>query len=201
MLVALSNGQLAMIVFNGFKGEEDEGEKTKWKFIYQRQSVGVNCIAWKDDKSGDFVTSTRKVGALRYWNVATNEPKQVVKVGSHGIHLLRKLKNDRKRLVIAFTNGAVCVFNTAKKRVEFQTEAGHAETVFDLEFCPSNKDLIASCSYDGTVRVWDANSMKLLQTNETLRNTPLSKEEKHIIYSISWHPKDPKIVSNAKELL
>jgi hypothetical protein len=28
--------------------------------------------------------------------------------------------------------------------VEFQTEAGHAETVFDLEFCPSNKDLIAS---------------------------------------------------------
>lgn len=73
--MALSNGQLAMIVFNGFKGEEDEGEKTKWKFVYQRQSVGVNCIAWKDDKSGDFVTSTRKVGALRYWNVAATEPK------------------------------------------------------------------------------------------------------------------------------
>jgi WD40 repeat protein len=79
--------------------------------------------------------------------------------------------------------------------VEFQTEAGHAETVFDLEFCPSNKDLIASCSYDGTVRVWEANSMKLMQINETLKNTPLSKEEKHIIYSLSWHPMESKIVS------
>jgi len=41
--------------------------------------------------------------------------------------------------------------------------------------------------------VWDVNSMKLLQINDTLKNTPLSKEEKHIIYSISWHPVDMKI--------
>lgn len=77
--------------------------------------------------------------------------------------------------------------------MEFQTEAGHAETVFDLEFCPSNKDLIASCSYDGTVRVWEANTMKLVQINDTLKNSPVIKEEKHIIYSLSWHPMESKI--------
>jgi WD40 repeat protein len=89
-------------------------------------------------------------------------PKAILKIGSHGVHCLKKLKGDSKRVLVAFVNGAVQVFNIAKKRIEFQTEAGHAETVFDLEFCPNNKDLIASCSYDGTVRIWDVNSMKLL---------------------------------------
>jgi WD40 repeat protein len=75
---------------------------------------------------------------------------------------MRKIPKDPNRVLITLKNGALLVFNVARKRVEFQTEAGHAETVFDLEFCPSNKDLIASCSYDGTVRVWEASSMKLL---------------------------------------
>jgi WD40 repeat protein len=44
-----------------------------------------------------------------------------------------------------------------KRNVDFETEAGHAETVFDLEFCPGNRDVIASCSYDGSVRVWNVN--------------------------------------------
>lgn len=35
--------------------------------------------------------------------------------------------------------------------------------------------------------------MKLLQINDTLKNTPLNKEEKHIIYSLSWHPMESKI--------
>ena len=122
----------------------------------------TNRIHWREDKSGDIVTASRKVGALRVWNVAQEQPKQVVKVGSHGVHAMKGLKGDSKRMLIAYVNGSVQVFNMAKKRVEFQTEAGHAETVFDLEFCPSNKDMIASCSYDGTVRVWDVNSMKLL---------------------------------------
>jgi hypothetical protein len=35
--------------------------------------------------------------------------------------------------------------------------------------------------------------MKLLAINDTLRNSPLSKEAKHIIYSLSWHPTEAKI--------
>ena len=30
----------------------------------------INKIVWREDKSGDIVTSSRKVGALRLWNVA-----------------------------------------------------------------------------------------------------------------------------------
>jgi len=75
---------------------------------------------------------------------------------------MKKLKGDSKRMLIGFINGAVQVFNLEKRRIDFQTEAGHAETVFDLEFCPCDRNVFASCSYDGTVRVWDSNNVKLL---------------------------------------
>ena len=35
--------------------------------------------------------------------------------------------------------------------------------------------------------------MKLLSINDTFRNISIDKEEKHIIYSISWHPTENKI--------
>jgi WD40 repeat protein len=35
--------------------------------------------------------------------------------------------------------------------------------------------------------------MKLLAINDTFRNTPLKNEEKHIIYSLSWHPTSTKL--------
>ena len=57
--------------------------------------------------------------------------------------------------------------------MEFQTEAGHAETVFDLAFCPSNRDQLASVSYDGTIRLWHADSMKLTAVIDTLKTQPM----------------------------
>lgn len=66
-----------MVDFAGF----EEG-KTQWKFIYERQTVGVTSIVWKDDKSGDFISASKKLGALRIWNVASKEPKALIKVGA-----------------------------------------------------------------------------------------------------------------------
>jgi WD40 repeat protein len=62
-----------------------------------------------------------------------------------------------------------------------------------LKFAPFNRDIIGSCSYDGTIRVWNANQMKLLSINDTLKNSPLKSVDKHIIYSLSWHPFESKL--------
>lgn len=53
--------------------------------------------------------------------------------------------------------------------------------------------MLASCSYDGTVRVWNTNNMKLVQVNDTNFNSVQARLQKKIIYSISWHPTDTKI--------
>lgn len=82
LIVSFGNGAMAMVDYGGF----NEGQ-TNWKVMYEPQkSNKVNNIMWKDDKSGDFLTSTRRVGAIRVWNVASTQPKEIVKVGSHGIH-------------------------------------------------------------------------------------------------------------------
>ena len=97
------------------------------------------------------------------------------------------------RILYALKNGAVAVYNLKRQTAEFQTETGHFETIFGVQYSSADKDLLASCSYDGTVRIWDSMSMKLLQVNDTNFNSAQSKLEKKIIYSLSWHPSDRKL--------
>lgn len=77
--------------------------------------------------------------------------------------------------------------------MEFQTESGHSETIFDINYHPTETNLLGSCSYDGSVRVWDVSLNKLVSINDTTKQPPQSKFEKKIIYSCSWHPKLTKI--------
>ena len=39
---------------------------------------------------------------------------------------------------------------------------GHIETIFDCRFCPDNADLLATASFDGTVKVWDVTNMEVV---------------------------------------
>jgi hypothetical protein len=37
---------------------------------FERQGHGAHTLLWMDNISGDFVSSSRKVGLLKVWNVA-----------------------------------------------------------------------------------------------------------------------------------
>jgi len=145
-------------------------------------------ILWTNDKSGSFITSADKLGFLQLWNVGGKEPQRFIKVGTSGVHTMLPLPGKMQRILIAMKNGAILIYNVAKHRTDFATESGHSETIFDMDYCPSRKDVLASCSYDGTVRIWDVKSMKLMAVNDTQRGSPHSDCEKRIIYSVSWHP-------------
>jgi hypothetical protein len=49
-------------------------------------------MSWVDNISGDIVTSTNKVGALRLWNASNPVPKDMIKVGPHGISSIFPIK-------------------------------------------------------------------------------------------------------------
>jgi len=95
--------------------------------------------------------------------------------------------------MVALKSGAVLIYDLFRRSIDFTTEAGHSETIFETEFCRSNSEYLASCSYDGTVRIWNTQTMKLFCVNDTAKGTPQAKLEKKIIYSISWHPTQTKI--------
>jgi WD40 repeat protein len=69
-----------------------------------------------------------------------------------------------------------------------KVEAGHAETIFDVKFCHSSKNIISSVSFDGTIRLWNAEDMKIMNIIDSRHNSPLPRNSKNIIYCISWHP-------------
>ena len=59
---------------------------------FEKQSTPISSLAWMDNISGDIVTSTSKVGALKVWNAASDSPKDMIKVGPHGITCIVPLK-------------------------------------------------------------------------------------------------------------
>jgi hypothetical protein len=59
---------------------------------FEKQSTGISSLAWVDNVSGDFITSSSKVGALRIWNAAHDSPKDMIKVSPHGITLIEPMR-------------------------------------------------------------------------------------------------------------
>lgn len=68
-------------------------------------------------------------------------------------------------VLVAFRNGSVSMFNLETCKIGLlDTAPGHCETVFDCRFATHNPDLMSSCSFDGTIRIWDVKRMSLSTT-------------------------------------
>ncbi|KAJ8028341.1 WD repeat-containing protein 17 [Holothuria leucospilota] len=83
--------------------------------------------------------------------------------------------------VCTFQDGGVGLYDFRKRRWDFLRELGHIETIFDCKFKPDNPDLLATASFDGTMKVWDVNSLTAVNS---------SPGNEGIIYSLSWAPAD-----------
>ncbi|XP_072040937.1 WD repeat-containing protein 17-like [Amphiura filiformis] len=83
--------------------------------------------------------------------------------------------------VCCFLDGGVGLYDLGKRSWDFLRELGHVETIFDCKFKPDNPDQIATASFDGTVKVWDVNTLSAVNT---------SPGNEGVIYAISWAPAD-----------
>ncbi|XP_038063248.1 WD repeat-containing protein 17-like [Patiria miniata] len=83
--------------------------------------------------------------------------------------------------VCTFLDGGVGLYDFGKRRWDFLRELGHVETIFDCKFKPDDANLIATASFDGTMKVWDVNTLTAVQT---------SPGNEGVIYCLSWAPAD-----------
>ncbi|KAM4836670.1 WD repeat-containing protein 17 isoform 4-T4 [Thomomys bottae] len=65
------------------------------------------------------------------------------------------------------------------KKWDFLRDLGHVETIFDCKFKPDDPNLLATASFDGTIKVWDINTLTAVYT---------SPGNEGVIYSLSWAP-------------
>ncbi|XP_012945972.1 WD repeat-containing protein 17, partial [Aplysia californica] len=84
-------------------------------------------------------------------------------------------------VVCAFNDGGIGLYDLGRKKWVFLRDQGHIETIFDCKFKPDNPDLLATASFDGSIKVWDITSMTCLLS---------SPGNEGIIYQISWAPSD-----------
>ncbi len=170
-----------------------EAGSEKASFEFDPQGIGVRCIAWVNDMSGDFVTCTDKVGAIRVWAASQKTHKAVLKVGATGIRSISGFGSRPELFLIGFKDGAMGIYDLKKRRLVWQIEAGHTETIFDVRFKPNNCNLLATSSFDGLVKIWDMSTMKVaanLSQQHVKGATPEEAENVRIIYSVSWAPGD-----------
>ncbi|KAF2351204.1 WD40 repeat, partial [Trinorchestia longiramus] len=80
-----------------------------------------------------------------------------------------------------FKDGGVGLYQVRRKHWIFNREHGHTETIFDCSFKPDNCDLLATGSFDGSIKVWRVDSLEAVSTVPNCRA---------IIYSVSWAPAD-----------
>ena len=134
------------------------------------------------------------VGVIKLWNASQKQPLESIRVHSAGINAIYFAAGGSSRMFCSCADGALVLYNMKNRQVEFKTQSGHTDTIFECEYQPKSPDALATCSYDGTVKIWNVPDLSLTQT---LYGTDC------IIYSCSWSPDSKKIAATtiAGELL
>nr|XP_029499403.1 WD repeat-containing protein 17-like [Oncorhynchus nerka] len=81
--------------------------------------------------------------------------------------------------VCCFVDGGVGLYDMGAKKWVFLRDLGHVETIFDCKFKPDDPNLLATASFDGTIKVWDINTLTAVNT---------SPGNEGVVYSLSWAP-------------
>mmetsp|Transcript_11431 Transcript_11431/g.32447 ORF Transcript_11431/g.32447 Transcript_11431/m.32447 type:complete len:1189 (+) Transcript_11431:66-3632(+) len=171
LLASYWNGHMKLYMVN-------EGGQQAPGTGFLKQPTGYRSICFVETMPGSFVTVSDRSGVMQLWNVSRPEPMQRLKAGQAGLQSVNPIPRTSK-VVLTVKDGTVMLYNLERRRVEWQTRGGHTETIFGCAFHPDNPNLLATCSYDSTVRLWD------LTTQEAIK-TFIGAEG--VLYSVTWSP-------------
>eukprot|EP00064_Thunnus_orientalis_P006984 superscaffoldBa00000751_g7003 len=90
--------------------------------------------------------------------------------------------------VCCFMDGGVGLYDMGAKKWDFLRDLGHVETIFDCKFKPDDPNLLATASFDGTIKIWDTNTLTAVYT---------SPGNEGVVYSLSWAPGDLNCIAGA----
>jgi WD40 repeat protein len=150
---------------------------------FEKQGIGISSIAWMSWTAGNFVSTNNKTGILKVWNASQKQPLDSIKVGESGIATIY-IASGSKRAICACLDGSIVVYHIEKRQIEYKTAASHTETIFDTCFSPHSCDVVATASYDQTVKLWSVSDLSLTKTLYGADS---------IIYSCDWSPKGDMI--------
>ena len=216
--------------------------KVSPKGVTGAASGGARSIAWMPWNPGSFLTVSSRSGVISVYNISSQEPISTHRITSGtGFNFLQRLsfggkpiperrgnrrdvddpytkesvQNLHRAAICSFVDGSVGIVDLEKMSLMWRSQSGHRETIFDARFCPKNCNILATSSYDNTVKIWntrdltveltmqvDSTCNKGIKTNSLLRGDSLgSFFNPHtqgrpftIVYSLSWESNGERLV-------
>ena len=84
-------------------------------------------------------------------DAASNESSNnIIKLHNNLNYVVPKFK-----LLATFSDGGTGLYDFSKKEWDFYKEQGHLETIFDCKFSNHDPNIVATSSFDGTVKVFN----------------------------------------------
>ncbi|KAH8607018.1 WD domain [Trypanosoma vivax] len=173
--------------------------------VFDARDIPVTSVSWLSSQESTFVTTDGETNMLRVWSVKSRTPQQVwypILSTKENYHTNEKKTGQNNctmesgcsdnagiicsaatfsvdNLLLAMRDGSVVVFDMKQKQVELRTLAGHTDSVHACRYAQHDKDLLATASADGSVRVWNTRQMVLQRTIEVGPS---------VVYSVDWSP-------------
>ncbi|KAF4791792.1 WD repeat-containing protein 17 [Turdus rufiventris] len=161
---------------NGIRLVDSESLSCITTFSFPSSAASVQCLAWVSSAPGMFITGACS-SQYPTKNQHTSSTSEAVPPPTLTQNQAFSLPPGHT--VCCFMDGGVGLYDMGAKKWDFLRDLGHVETIFDCKFKPDNPDLLATASFDGTIKVWDINTLSAVYT---------SPGNEGVIYSISWAP-------------
>ncbi|KAL0210402.1 hypothetical protein RCL1_004838 [Eukaryota sp. TZLM3-RCL] len=178
-------------------------------------SPNLSGLGWSHTSPGSFVSSYDSASFIKHHLISVDAPIKSQYIDSDYIQSLHspivlsrhkgqkaaQIENQSNLIAGVSSSGNVFLYSLSSCRSVFSTSTGHPETVFSCSFSPTHRDVLATCSFDSSVRLWkcfddtlysDDKSFKLPLTHSVLSYHPTNT----IIYHIAWRPSNYPILAS-----
>ncbi len=122
------------------------------------------------------------------WEVETRQSFPVVDL-SLGPCNAARLSADGNQLAMARDSSEGVIWDLARAAIARKLPGGHVDSIFVLDWSPTDSDLLATGGRDGRVRVWDVSTGELVVT-------PANSLFSRGIASVRWSPDGQRLAAS-----